>query len=296
MTHVLRGLEWRICLVYIDDLIIFSRTFPNHLSNREANIRLKPSKCRFAKEEVEYLGHIVSAKGLSPNPAKVQAVEDFLVPKCTKDVRSFLGLANYYRRFIKGFAKIASPLNRLTSKNIKFSWSDDCQQAFKTLKQRLVSAPVLAYPDFNLPFHLYVDASQDGIGLTFGQIVDNKEVAIAYAGCNLNKAERNYSASEREALAVIDCVQKFQPYLHSKKFIIHSDHNALKWLMNIQNPIGRLARWSLLIQQFDFDIVHRPGNADALSRRPYGTCSLNALNGLPLKLGDVYHYQRADPS
>lgn len=306
MTHVLRGLEWDICLVYIDDLIIFSRNFEDHLKHleevfkrlREANVRLKPSKCHFVKPQVEYLGHVVSAEGLKPNPDKIRAVKEFPIPTNTTGVKAFLGLCNYYRRFIKGFAQIASPLNKLTSKHIKFKWDVDCQIAFDTLKSALVSAPILAYPDFNLPFHLYVDASQTGIGLTLGQIVNGKEVAIAFAGRDLNKAERNYSATEREALAVIDGIKRFQPYLRAKKFVIHTDHNALKWLMSIQDPSNRIARWTLLIQQFDFDIVHRPGttngNADALSRRLYGTCSLNALEHVGVKTKEIYDFQRRD--
>lgn len=281
MTHVLRGLEWNICQVYIDDLIIFSRTFEEHLLHleqvfsrlREANVRLKPSKCHFVQPQVEYLGHNFSAEGLRPNPSKVRAIKEFPVPTNTTGLKAFLGICNYYRRFIKGFAKIASPLNLLTSKNVKFSWTPACQESFDMLKQALVSAPILAYPDFRLPFHLYVDASQTGIGLTLGQIVNGKEVAIAYAGRDLNPAERNYSATEREALAVFDGIKRFQSYLQNAKFTIHTDHNALKWLMSLDDPRGRLARWTMLIQQFDFDIIHRPGtangNADALSRRSY---------------------------
>ena len=307
MTHVLRGLEWDICLVYIDDLIIFSRSFDNHLLHleqvfkrlREANLRLKPSKCHFVKSEVEYLGHVVSADGLKPNSAKIRAVQEFPVPNNVTGVKAFLGLCNYYRRFIKGFAQIASPLNKLTSKNIQFDWTPECQTSFDCLKNALVSAPILAYPDFELTFHLYVDASHTGIGLTLGQIIDGKERVIAYAGRDFNQAERNYSATEREALAVIDGIKRFQPYLHGRKFTIYTDHNALKWLMSIQDPTGRVARWALLIQQFDFDIVHRPGvtngNADALSRRSYGTCELNALDSPGLQSQRIHDFQRRDP-
>ena len=307
MTHVLRGLEWDICLVYIDDLIIFSRTFDDHLLHlervfkrlRDANVRLKPSKCYFVQQKVDYLGHVVSAEGLSPNPNKIQAVQDFPIPQNTTGIKAFLGLCNYYRRFIKDFAQIASPLNKLTSKNAKFHWTADCQRAFDTLKRALVSAPVLSYPDFSLPFHLYVDASQTGIGLTLGQIVEGKEVVIAYAGRDFNQAERNYSATEREALAVIDGIKRFQSYLYGRRFYIHTDHSALKWLMSIQDPTGRLARWSLLIQQFDFEIIHRPGksngNADALSRRSYGTCDLNAISSAGLQTERISEFQRKDP-
>ena len=307
MTHILRGLEWDVCLVYIDDLIIFSWTYDKHLRHleqvfkclREANVRLKPSKCHFVQPEVEYLGHVVSSKGLKPNPAKIQALQEFPVPANVSGVKAFLGLCNYYCRFIKGFAQIALPLNRLTSKNMEFEWTPDCRKAFETLKSALVLAPVLSYPNFKMPFHLYVDASQTGIGLTLGQIVDGKEVVIAYAGRDLNHVERNYSTTEREALAVIDGVKRFQPYLYGHKFTIHTDHSALKWLMSMQDPTGRLARWSLLIQQFDFDIVYRPGktngNADALSRRHYGTCNLNALDVPGLQTQRLFNFQHNDP-
>ena len=307
MTHVLRGLEWDLCLAYIDDLIIFSRWFDEHLLHleqvfkrlREADVKLKPSKCHFVKAQVEHLGHIVSADGVRPNPAKITAVKDFPVPKSVKDLRAFLGLCNYYRRFVKGCAQIASPLNKLTGKHATFSWSSECQTAFETLKQALISAPILSYPDFRLPFHLFVDASQTGIGLTLGQIIDGAERVIAYAGRDLNPAEHNYSATEREALAVIDGIKRFQPYLQGQKFTIHTDHNALRWLMSLEDPSGQLARWSLLIQQFDFDIVHRPGvvntNADALSRQPYNSYSLNALEAAGFKATQIFEFQRRDP-
>lgn len=151
MTHVLQGIEWDICLVCNDDLIIFSRTFDEHLIHleqvfkrlREATVRLKPSKCHFVKPEVVYLGHIVSSDDLQPNLAKIRAVQEFPIPTNTTGVKAFLGLFNYYRRFIKGFAQIASPLNKLASKTMKFSWTYECQKAFDVLKQALMSAPVL---------------------------------------------------------------------------------------------------------------------------------------------------------
>ena len=256
MTHALRGLEWDICLVYSDDLIIFSRTFDNHLLHlekvfkhlQEANVRLKPSKCYFVQSKVEYLGHIVTAEGLSPNPQKIQAVKEFPTLTNIPGVKAFLGLCNYYRRFVKGFAQIASPLNKLTSKYAKFEWTDHCQEAFEALKKALISAPILAYPDFTQPFHLYVDASQAGIGMTLHQNIDKKETVVAYAGRDFHAAERNYSATEREALAVIDGIKRFQSYFYGRKFYVHTDHSALKWLMSVQDPTGRIARWSLLIQ------------------------------------------------
>ena len=243
------------------------------------NLKLKPSKCKFACPKVKYLGHVVSPEGIAPDDDKIAAVRDFPCPHSVKTVRSFLGLANYYRRFIKDFAKIVSPLNQLLRKDHKFLWTDACEQAFKALREALISAPILAFPDFKETFHLYTDVSNEGVGVTLGQIQNGRKVAIAYAGRDFNSAEKNYSTTEREALAVIFGIKKFEPYLYGRKFVLHTDHHSLKWLMSISDPSGRLARWSLLVQQYDFEIRHRPGaahaNADALSRRLYTFTSLS---------------------
>ena len=217
MEAVLHGLSWKICLTYLDDVVIFSKTFEDHLQHiatvfnrfRQVNIKLKPSKCHFAQSQVKYLGHVVSAKGICPDPEKIKAIEEFPAPQNVKSVRSFLGLCNYYRRFVQDFAQIAAPLNKLTRKNVPFRWDDKCAQAFSKLKHALTSAPILAYPDFTKPFELYVDASLDGIGMCLGQHQNGKEVAIAYAGRDFTAAERNYRATEREALALIEGIKHF---------------------------------------------------------------------------------------
>lgn len=298
MHAVLRGLHYEICLVYLDDIIIFSRTFEDHLAHlndvfsrlRSANVRLKPSKCSFARSSVEYLGHVVSRDGITPDPSKIRAVKEFPVPRCTRDVRSFLGLANYYRRFIRNFATIASPLNQLTHKNTRFNWTAACDNAFHELKSSLISAPILAYPDFSLPFELHTDASSTGIGYALCQTQAGLNRAIAYGGRDLNAAERNYSTTEREALAIVEAIKKFRNYLYDRKFTIYTDHHALRWLMSIKDPNGRLARWALLIQQYDFTIVYKAGklnsDADALSRRSYAEIpTLNAYDfaGVPIE-------------
>ena len=281
MSRILHGLEWKICLVYIDDVIIFSSSFSDHLSRlktvfdrfRAANLKLKPSKCHFAQDSVNYLGFIVSSSGIAPDPQKLEAVKSFPTPKTVKEVRSFLGLCNYYRRFVEGFSKIASPLNTLTRKNISFVWTPDCETAFSELRKRLCSPPILAYPHFSAPFHLYTDASQTALGYILGQIVDGKEVVLAYGGRELTVTEKRYSTTEREALAVVDGIKRYQPYLSGKRFFVHTDHGSLSWLMKVRDPTGRLARWALQLQQYDFEIIHRAGtlngNADALSRRSY---------------------------
>ena len=309
MGHILRGLEYKSALIYIDDIILFSKSVDEHLKHleevfqrlRDANLKLNPKKCEFAKQELEYLGHLVTPNGIKPCPSKIQAVKEFPVPKNLKQLRSFLGLANYYRRFINNFAQIAYPLNQLTKKSIKFVWASECQEAFDKLKRALTSAPILTYPDFTKEFHLFVDASSTGIGMALAQIsVDGLEKVIAYNGRNFTQAETNYSTTERECLALIEGIKRFQPYLHGRKFTVHTDHNALRWIMNITSPVGRLARWSLLLQQFNFDVVYRSGkshgNADGLSRRHYEKCELYVLrqHDRPNVYDKIYVCQRRD--
>ena len=308
MGHILRGLEYRFALIYIDDIIIFSKSIEEHLTHLEevfrrlkaANVKLNPKKCCFAKQKVEYLGHVVTPDGVKPNPEKIRVVRDFPIPRNLKELRNFMGLANYYRRFVKGFAHIASPLNALTKKGVKFVWTESCADAFDKLKRALVSAPILAYPNFKEEFLLFVDASSTGIGFTLAQKQDGKEVVIAYNGRGLNPAEKNYSTTEREALALVEGIKKFQPYLFGRKFTVITDHSSLRWLMNVKDATGRLARWSLLLQQHDFDITHRPGrehsNADSLSRRPYENCpDLNSLQKEEPQVAKTRELQRRDP-
>ena len=297
MQRVLHGLDWKICLVYIDDVIVFSSTFEDHLVHlaavfdrlRNANLKLKPSKCHFGRSSVNFLGFIVSAEGILPDSSKINAVKSFPVPRSVTEVRSFLGLCNYYRRFVKDFAKIASPLNRLTRKSVSFVWDESCLCAFQEMKARLCSPPILAYPNFSQPFHLYTDASQHAIGYILGQVIDHKETVISYGGRELNLAETRYSTTEREALAVVDGIKRYQPYLYGSKFYVHSDHGSLTWLMNVKDPTGRLARWALQLQHYDFEIIHRPGKqnaaADALSRRNYE--SSNSVHSAPI---DAIHH------
>ena len=178
MGHILRGLEYRFALIYIDDIIIFSKSVDEHLDHleevfrrlRDANVKLNPKKCSFVKQRVEYLGHVVTPEGISPNPDKVRVVQEFPTLTNLKKLRSFLGLANYYRRFVRGFSNIVNPLNALTKKNVPFVWTVACAEAFDNLERALVSAPILAYPNFLEPFLSFVDASSSGIGFTLAQI------------------------------------------------------------------------------------------------------------------------------
>ena len=285
MEKVLFGLTWKICLVYLDDIIIFSRSFEEHVENlkevferlKEANLKLSPKKCHFFKKQVKFLGHIVSENGVSTDPSKIQAVKDWPVPKNVKEVRSFVGLTSYYRKFISNYADKARPLHKITEKNQKFVWTESCQQSFEELKSALITAPVLAYPSRYDLFILDTDASNVGMGAVLSQIQNGVEKVICYFSKTFSKSERRYCVTRRELLAVVASIKNFHHYLYGKPFKVRSDHGALRWLLNFKNPEGQLARWFEVLASYDFHIEHRAGrshnNADALSRRPcYESC------------------------
>ena len=218
MEQVLAGLQWQICLVYLDDVIVYSRDFTEHVERleiilkriSEAGLKLKPKKCHFFCERVIYLGHKVSAEGIATDPEKVRAVQDWGVPKNLTDVRSFLGLCSYYRRFIPQFSTIAKPLTRLTEKDHGFRWGDEQEEAWATLKHKLLSAPVLAYPDPQKEFILDTDASAFGIGAVLSQVQDGQERVIAYGSRCLTKEERRYCVTRKELLAVVYFLKHFR--------------------------------------------------------------------------------------
>ena len=223
---------------------------------------------------MNYLGHIVSKDGVSVDPAKTDLVKNFPTPKSQQEVRSFLGLANYYRRFVKNFSATAAPLNNLLKNQAKFDWNQSADRAFQTIKAALTTAPILAYPDFSRQFILYTDASNQAIGYILGQKDEQgKETVIAYGGRALRGAELRYGITEKETLALVDGIRHFKVYLAHAKFLVYTDHSATKFLQNVKDPTGRLGRWALLLQAYDYDIVHKPGrvhsNADALSRMPH---------------------------
>ena len=279
-TKLIRGIE-DFAAAYVDDLTVFSATWEEHLLHlremlkrlRCAGLTIKPKKCRFGMEETEYLGHIVGNGVVRPCSEKAEAVKRFPIPETKKQVRSFLGLAGYYRKFIKNFSELATPLTNLTKKREPqvVNWTEECDLAFRSLKEMLCQKPVLKAPDFTKEFKLQTDASEHGLGAVLSQKdEDGLEHPVVYISRKLLPRERNYATIEKECLAMKWSIESLRVYLLGKKFILQTDHNPLKWLGKMKDQNGGLSRWSLSLQPYSFDIEHRPGkenaNADALSR------------------------------
>ncbi|GFQ89070.1 retrovirus-related Pol polyprotein from transposon 297 [Trichonephila clavata] len=191
---------------------------------KEAKLKLNPSKCNLFRHEVNYLGHIISADGVRTDPQKVSAVKDWRRPKNVHELRSFLGLCTYYRRFVKGFSSIARPLHRLTENKQRFLWTDECKEAFNSLKAALTSSPILVYPDPEKKFILDTDASHESVGAVLSQEINGQEHVIAYWSKCLSKPERNYCVTRKELLAIVKAVENFHSYLYGRKFLLRTDH------------------------------------------------------------------------
>ena len=280
MTALLGSLQWRMLLIYLDDLLVFSSTFEEHLQRlglvleilEEANLKLKPSKCKLFQRSVSFLGHTISAEGIAPKADKISAVRNWPVPKSAQELQQFLGFASFYRRYIPDFATTAEPLNQLTRKRVEFRWEARCEKAFNILKEALCKHPVLAHPDFRLPFQLTTDASATGLGAVLSQIQNGEERPVSYASKTLTASERNYSTTERECLAVVWATEYFDYFLSGAPFTVITDHDPLTYLRAIPQPHGRLARWILRLEQYEYTMKYKPGksipHADALSRQP----------------------------
>ena len=243
-----------------------------------SSLKLKPRKCRIGYAEVEFVGHKISAKGISTHEDKIVKVVAMTPPRTCDEVRSFLGLAGYYRRFVRGFADIARPLNKLLGQSARFGWSKEQQQGFEALKTALTTAPVLAQPNWvgaangTAPLVLDTDASTYALGGVLSQDTPTGERPIYYYSRRFTPAECNYSTTEREGLAVVASVKRLRPYLLGHHFTVRTDHSALTSLLKNVNATGRIARWICYLMEYDFTIVTRPGrvhaNADGLSRLP----------------------------
>jgi len=279
MDTVLAGLNFELCLVYLDDIIVFSRTLDEHISRlrklfdrlRDANLKLKPTKCCLLQRRVAFLGYVVSEHGVETDPDKISAIRDWPTPTNLRQSRAFIGLCQYYRKFVPGFSEIAAPLHALTKKGVRFFWSTECQTAFERLKDALTTAPTLALPDEEGEFLLDCDASNFAIGAVLSQVQDGIEKPICYASQLYSRHEQNYNVTRKELLAIVTFVKKFRQYLLGRPFRIRTDHAALQWLKRTSEPIGQQARWLEILEEYNYSVVHRPGsqhgNADALSRR-----------------------------
>ncbi|KAG1936344.1 interleukin-1 receptor accessory protein-like 1-A [Pimephales promelas] len=295
MQTTMNDLIFQIMLVYLDDILVFSKTFPEHLERlrtvllrlQETGLKVKVGKCHFLQSTVTFLGHQISAEGIATDPYKISAVKQWAVPTTLKALRSFLGFCGYYRRFVPGFSKIAGPLHDLVNQclnegppakvnqKVINGWSPECQASFDALKEKLTSAPVLGFADFSAPFILETDASNQGLGAILLQQQEGKKRVISYASRRLRNAERNdknYSRMKLELLSLKWAVtEKFRGYLLGSKFTVITDNNPLCHLHTAK--LGALEqRWVAQLAAFDFDVQYRPGRcnqaADALSRQP----------------------------
>jgi hypothetical protein len=281
MDCVLRGITWISCLGYLDDVVIFTKgSVARHVVELAAvlerlagaGLSLKSSKCSFATTKMEYLGHDLTPDGIQPTDRLVTAVKEFPVPTNEAEVKQFVALAGYYRRCMPGFGTKLAPLTRLLRKSADWEWGEAQDAAFSWAKTQLSKKPVLIYPNYNLPFKLTTDASKVGLGAVLSQDHGEGDQPVAFASKVNSPTVANYNISELECLAVVWAVRLFRPHLYGRKFTIATDHIALKWLMTATAPAGRLHRWALTLQEYDFVIEYRPGRenhvADALSRNP----------------------------
>ena len=293
VEKVLAGLTWKICVPYLDDIIIFSSTPEEHLERLRLvfqrfcahTLKVNPHKCDFFRMKVHFFGHIVSKDGLEVDPSKIEAVQIFPVPRSQTEIKLFLGLASYYRRFVPKFAEIARPLHKASETSAKFEWTRETQDAFESLKLKLTSNPILVFPCLKEPFILYTDASQFAMGAVLAQVQDGKERAICYASRSLSKSQTKFFATRRELLALITFTRYFRHCLLGQKFTIVTDHSALQWLHSFKDTDGRTSRWLEKLAPCDYEKRHRPGksigHADGLSHIPPN--SINAIEtDLPL--------------
>ncbi len=282
INYIMKPFLDKFVAVYLDDILIYSRTKEEHITHvrrvlsvlQENHLAAKASKCEFHRPEVEFLGHVISGSGVKTDPKKIAALKDWPTPTTVKEVQSFVGFCNYYRRFVKNFASIAKPLHHLTRKNSKFVWTEDCNNAFLTLKEKLCSSEVLIQPDPNKPYKLETDASKFAIGCVLSQKVGNNYRPIGYYSRSLNNRERNYSVTDKELLAMVCGLQEWEYLLLGAlhPIDIYTDHRNLLFSAKPKLLSQREKRWQDILAHYDFHIHHVSGEdngkADKLSRRP----------------------------
>ena len=309
MNFVFKDFIDKFMNVYIDDVVCYSKTFTDHLKHLEMifkqlafyRLKLHIEKSKFICEEVKFLGFIVNGEAIKPDPHRCDAILHIPVPTRVKELQSFLGSCNYYRRFIQNYSIITKPMSELLKKNNKWNWTNECQQAFDYIKKALTSEPILALYRPGDQLIISTDASGFGVGAILFQIQNGSERVLYYASCTLNRAQQNYSTTERECYGIIWAVKKFRHYLIGTEFLVQTDHHGLCWLMSIRDPSGRLCRWSLLLQEYKFKIVYKSGkthsNVDILSRNPLKEVGTNCddLNIFQANEVNMAELQMTDP-
>ena len=322
MDTILQGATGVIC--YLDDILVTGKDESEHFRNLEEvlqrlryhGVRLKKEKCQFLQKSVEYLGHRIDQTGVHTSAEKVRAVVNAPSPHNLQELRSFLGLLNYYANFLPNLASTLHPLHELLRAGQRWKWSDVCERAFQQAKQSLVHAPVLAHYDPQLPLILAGDASAYGMGAVIShKLPDGSERPVAFASRTLSKSEQNYAQTEKEALPLVFGVRKFHKYLYGRRFTIFTDHKPLKMILGPKNNIpplaaARMQRWALLLSAYMYDIQFKPtglhGNADGLSRLPLSATTpvdestdasifnIMQLEALPVQSSDIRKATQSD--
>lgn len=280
MDQIMSGLQGIELLVFMDDAIVFAKDLKEHNTRcsrffsrlRDANLTLEPGKAQLLCKEAVYLGHCITPEGVKPDERLINSIQHYPIPKDVTAIKSFLGLCSYYRKFVKDFSKIAQPLRLLERKGQPFIWGIEQQIAFQTLKNILITKPLLQFPKFDAEFLLACDASFGAIGAVLSQGELGSDLPVAYFSHTLNKTQKKWPVIEKECYAIFEAVHHFRPYLLGRPFTIISDHRPLTWLNSIEDPSSKLTRWRLRLAEFDYKIIYRPGSlnkvADALSRYP----------------------------
>ncbi len=274
----------RFLEVLIDDVSVHSKGLLQHLAHleelfkrfHEVSMKIHPKKCEFVITSVVFLGHGILPNGIMAHWAKVVTILEIPNPTDVHTLRSFIRPCNYYGIYVQDFSTIVHPLHALLKKDVAWTWSDEAQEAFNTLKEKLSKFPILRTPDFNKVLILHTNWSALGIGIILGQLdEEGKEYVIAYASRSNNKAKSNYSSYEGECLAIVWAIIHFSPYFYGTNFTLYTDHQPMKWLMTNDKLTSKLARWALILQEYEFKVIHRPGithqNTDTMSQKPLTT-------------------------
>ena len=264
MELALAGLQWTTCIIYLDDIIVFGKTLKDHLIQldevldrfRENGLKLKPKKCQFFQEKVQFLGYVVSKEGVQPLPENIEEVKSWPIPQDVTDIQAIIGLGNYYRQFIRNYSEKVQPLAELTKKDVPFKWTEERQKVFDNLRDELIGAGLVSHPrEDGGMFILDTDASGKTIGCVLSQVQDGKEKVIAYGSQALSRQECNYCVTDRELLTVRYFIEYYRQYLLGRKFLVRTDHQAILWLFSLKEPKDRLARWFSV--QICYSSIHK---------------------------------------